>query len=63
VISQVSDMSMGWCINCHRTKEINFQNNKFYADYTGLSDRIGRGEIDSVTVDMIGGIECMKCHY
>jgi hypothetical protein len=63
VISQVSDLSMGWCINCHRTKEINFQNNKFYADYTGLSDKIKRGVIDSVTVEMIGGTECMKCHY
>ncbi len=40
VIRQVSDLSMGWCINCHRTKKINFQNNKFYSDYTGLSDKI-----------------------
>jgi hypothetical protein len=63
VVRQVSDLSMGWCINCHRTKEINFQKNKFYADYTGLSEKIKRGLIDSVTVEMIGGTECMKCHY
>jgi hypothetical protein len=63
VITQVSDLSMGWCINCHRTKEINFQNNKFYAEYTELSDKIKSGVIDSVTVEMIGGTECMKCHY
>ena len=63
VIRQVSDLSMGWCINCHRTKEINFQENKFYADYKALSDKIKSGVIDSVTVEMIGGTECMKCHY
>jgi hypothetical protein len=63
VIKQVSDLSMGWCINCHRTKKINFQNNRFYAEYTGLTEKIKKGEIDSVTVEMIGGTECMKCHY
>jgi hypothetical protein len=63
IIRQVSDLSMGWCINCHRTTKINFQNNKFYTEYKGLEDRIKKREIDSVTVDMVGGIECMKCHY
>ena len=63
IIKQVNDLSMGWCINCHRTKKINFQNNKFYTEYKGLGDKIKKGEIDSVTVDVVGGIECMKCHY
>jgi hypothetical protein len=63
VIQQVSDLSMGWCIDCHRTKKINFQNNRFYTEYTGLAEKIKKGEIDSVTVEMIGGTECMKCHY
>jgi hypothetical protein len=63
VISQVSDLSMGWCINCHRTTKVNFQNNKFYSDYKDLVEKIKKREIDSVTVDMLGGIECMKCHY
>ena len=63
VISHVPDLSMGWCINCHRTREINIQNNIFYSQYKDLSDKIRRGEIDSVTVDIPGGTECMKCHY
>lgn len=62
VISQVNDLSMGWCIDCHRTKEINFQN-KFYTEYKDLEDRFHKGEIDTVTISMVGGIECMKCHY
>jgi cytochrome c553 len=63
VISHVPDLSMGWCINCHRTRKNNIENNKFYSDYRDLEDKIRSGEIDSVTVAMPGGIECMKCHY
>jgi len=63
VISQVTDLSMGWCIECHRTTKLNFQGNKFYSDYKEILEKIKKGEIDSVTVDMVGGIECMKCHY
>jgi hypothetical protein len=63
VVKQVSELSMGWCINCHRTKNIDFQNNKFYTHYQDLTDKIKRGDVDSITVEMIGGIECMKCHY
>lgn len=63
VITQVTDLSMGWCIECHRTTKVNFKGNLFYSDYKDLSEKLKRGEIDSVTVDMIGGIDCMKCHY
>lgn len=63
VIKQVADLSMGWCINCHRTTKVNFEKNVFYSEYKDLMEKIKRKEIDSVTVDMIGGIECMKCHY
>jgi cytochrome c553 len=63
VIKQVSDLSMGWCINCHRTKEIDFHNNQFYSQYRELAEKLKKGEIDSVTVSRVGGIECMKCHY
>jgi hypothetical protein len=63
VINQETDLSMGWCINCHRNTKVNFQGNLFYSQYTDLVEKIERGEIDSVTVEMIGGTECMKCHY
>jgi hypothetical protein len=63
VIKQVSDLSMGWCINCHRTKKIDFHNNLFYSQYRDLAEKMKKGEIDSVTVSMVGGRECMKCHY
>jgi len=63
IIRQVSDLSMGWCINCHRTKKLNIHSNKFYSEYKDLAARIKKGEIDSVSVGMLGGTECMKCHY
>jgi hypothetical protein len=63
VIKQVSDLSMGWCINCHRTKKIDFHNNQFYSQYRELAEKFKKGEIDSVTVSMVGGRECMRCHY
>ena len=63
VIKQVSDLSMGWCINCHRTRKVDFHNNQFYSQYRGLVEKLKKGQIDSVTVSMVGGRECMKCHY
>lgn len=63
VIRQVEDLSMGWCIDCHRTKEVQFVENSFYESYETLHEQIKKGEIDKVTVDMIGGTDCMKCHY
>jgi hypothetical protein len=62
-IVQVSDLSMGWCINCHRTRSVNFKTNKFYSEYIKLSESVKSGKTDSVTVNMMGGTECMKCHY
>jgi hypothetical protein len=62
-IRQVSDLSMGWCLNCHRTRKIDFHNNQFYTQYRDLAKKFNKGGIDSVTVSMVGGQECMKCHY
>ena len=63
VIRQVSDLSMGWCINCHRNRKVDFKDNIFYSQYGDLAEKLKNKQIDSVTVSMIGGTECMKCHY
>jgi cytochrome c553 len=57
------NLTMGWCIECHRTKIVNFRENNFYSDYKELAEKIRNGETDSITVERIGGTECMKCHY
>lgn len=69
-IKQFADLSMGWCINCHRTTKVNFpagpdsaHGNKFYSTYTKFYRDLHWGYKDSVTVEDIGGTECQKCHY
>jgi cytochrome c553 len=63
IIKQYPDMSMGWCINCHRETKVDFLGNEFYAQYEKLSAQVRDGILDSVSVEQIGGLECMKCHY
>lgn len=62
-IRQVADLSMGWCINCHRTRKVNFKENEFFSEYRDLAEKIRKDDTGSVTVEKIGGTECMKCHY
>lgn len=62
-VTQVSDLSMGWCINCHRDTEIQFFDNQFYEQYKELEKLMKSGEISRVTAELTGGTECSKCHY
>ncbi len=68
-VYQFSELSMGWCINCHRSTKVDFYNNqdstgnKFYSIYEKFHNDIKNGKLDSVTVEKIGGTECQKCHY
>ncbi|CAN5785424.1 c-type cytochrome [soil metagenome] len=68
-VAQFADLSMGWCINCHRETKVDFYNketgegNKFYSIYEKFHNDIKAGKMDSVTVEKIGGTECQKCHY
>ncbi len=62
-VYQFSNLSMGWCINCHRSSNVKFQENGFYSMYEKFHNDIKNGKMDSVTVEKIGGTECQKCHY
>jgi hypothetical protein len=62
-VKQVQDLSMGWCINCHRTTEVQFTKNAFYDKYEKLHQELKEGKIDRVTAEKVGGTDCMKCHY
>ncbi len=67
-VKQVAELSMGWCINCHRESKVNFNydstgGNKFYSLYEKFHDDLKSGKMDSVKVKDIGGLECQKCHY
>lgn len=67
-VKQFSELSMGWCINCHRQTNVNFnydstKGNKFYSIYEKFHNDIKAGKMDSVKVENIGGLECQRCHY
>lgn len=59
-VYQYSELTMGWCINCHRETEVKIGNGY----YDGYHDKIKeKYHTDKITVDKIGGLECGKCHY
>ena len=60
---QVNDLSMGWCLDCHRTNEVDIFNNEFYSDFIQLREDVKSGKIETVTARETGGTDCMKCHY
>lgn len=63
VMQQHSDLSMGWCINCHRETKVNFVDNEYYDHHIKLHEDLKAGLIDSVTASDIGANDCMRCHY
>lgn len=67
-VKQFAELSMGWCINCHRTTNVDFnydstKGNKFYSIYEKFHNDFKAGKMDSIKVKDIGGLECQKCHY
>ncbi|MEO6346545.1 MAG: c-type cytochrome [Aquaticitalea sp.] len=61
VMYQFSPLTMGWCINCHRTTNVKVEDNAYYTKiHDQLSKKYG---VDKLTVAQMGGIECGKCHY
>jgi hypothetical protein len=67
-VKQFAPLSMGWCVNCHRTTKIDFDytdstGNKFYSIYEKFHNDFKAGKMDSITVKDIGGTDCQKCHY
>lgn len=61
LVKQVSDLSMGWCVNCHRTTGIQATENKYYESFKALHEEAKAGK--KITAERLGGIDCSKCHY
>jgi len=60
VVEQQTNLTMGWCVECHRTTEVNSKGNAYYEKL--LEYHKGKGN-EIMTVEDIGGLECAKCHY
>lgn len=65
VVQMANDFTMGWCIDCHRTTEVDMSNKFNEAYFAKLHEKLKKqyGEGTKITVDAIGGLECAKCHY
>ncbi|MGB0916975.1 MAG: c-type cytochrome [Flavobacteriales bacterium] len=61
VAEQHSPLTMGWCVECHRTTSVQVANNEYYEDLHERTPAWHDG--NPVTVERIGGLECAKCHY
>ncbi|MEN2433972.1 c-type cytochrome [Weeksellaceae bacterium A-14] len=66
VVQMANDFTMGWCIECHRTTEVDMTNGYNAEYFKNLHDKLKKQYPKSdgkITVDAIGGLECGKCHY
>jgi mono/diheme cytochrome c family protein len=63
-MKQHSDLTMGWCVNCHRETAVAMEGNGYYDKiHEELKERYKDKPIKEFTVEHIGGLECGKCHY
>lgn len=60
VVYQYSNLTMGWCINCHRETDVNTKGNEYYDKLVKLHSEQNK---EPMKVEDIGGLECAKCHY
>lgn len=75
VVQQYSTLQMGWCINCHRERNIDVENNPYYeklhakikaekddknSSYAKYFTKDGKIDIKPANN---GALECSKCHY
>ncbi|MFN8415270.1 MAG: c-type cytochrome [Cytophagaceae bacterium] len=61
VVKQYSNLTMGWCINCHRETAVNSKDNEYYDRLLKVHEQAKRK--GDMTVENIGGLDCSKCHY
>jgi cytochrome c551/c552 len=63
-VYQFSELTMGWCINCHRETNVAMEGNGYYESiHADLVEKYKGEGLETFTVEHIGGLECVKCHY
>lgn len=62
-VYQHSNLTMGWCINCHRETKVDLDNG-YYKQVHGDSEKFKKALTEKgLTIANLGGLECSKCHY
>jgi mono/diheme cytochrome c family protein len=66
---QNAKLTMGWCLDCHNTRQVDLNSSAYYEEvHTRLLEH-GEDELKKyledgkITVRELGGFECAKCHY
>jgi hypothetical protein len=63
IVRQHSDLSMGWCLECHRETKVDFIENDYYSLFEAFHKDLDKGVRDSIMAADIGANDCAKCHY
>lgn len=63
VVRQVSDLSMGWCVECHRETKVDFIENEYYSIFEAFHKDLEQGLRDSILAVNVGANNCSSCHY
>jgi cytochrome c553 len=63
IAKQANDLSMGWCLDCHKKTNVQFLNNDYYTSFNELHNDIASEKKDTIRAVDIGANDCMKCHY
>jgi len=71
VAEQWSPLTMGWCLDCHNTKDVKMAGNGYYDEIMARLEETDMGHAElkkyledgKITVRELGGFECAKCHY
>ena len=62
-VKQIEDLSMGWCLDCHRNTLVQQDSNEYYKAMLMQQNVLGNMDFNQLSVDALGGNECQKCHY
>ena len=63
VVRQVNDLSMSWCLECHRETKVDFMENDYYSIFEAFHADLEKGLKDSILAVNIGANNCSSCHY
>ena len=63
IMKQTADLSMGWCVDCHRETEVQFSENGYYETFVKMHEEFEVGDLEKITAEDMGANDCMRCHY
>jgi len=61
ILEQYSQLTMRWCLDCHKETNVDIKGNEYYEK---IHEELAKKyDVERVTAAEMGGLECGKCHY